>query len=97
MAHGGARSGAGRKAGSASTKTREIADKAAEEGITPLEYMLTILRDETKDIAARFEAAKHAAPYIHPKLSSIEASGPGGTPLNQVTLFQLPDNGRGAA
>jgi hypothetical protein len=55
------------------TKTREIADKAAAEGITPLEYMLSILRDESEEADKRFEAAKHAAPYIHPKLSSIEA------------------------
>jgi hypothetical protein len=37
---GGARKGAGRKAGSATKKTREIADKAAAAGITPLEVML---------------------------------------------------------
>jgi hypothetical protein len=81
MTHGGARPNAGRKQGSASTKTREIANKAASEGITPLEYMLTILRDEQQETAARFEAAKHAAPYIHPRLSSVEASGKDGTPL----------------
>lgn len=97
MAHGGARNGAGRKPSSLTLKTREIAAKASETGLTPLEFMLEILRDETQEKAARFEAAKHAAPYIHPKLSSIEASGPGGAPLSQVTFFQLPDNGRGAA
>lgn len=37
---GGARKGAGRKAGSATQKTREIADRAAAAGITPLEVML---------------------------------------------------------
>jgi hypothetical protein len=73
MAHGGARSNAGRKPGSLTTKTREVAEKAAEAGITPLEFMLSILRDETAGKAERFEAAKQAAPYIHPKLSSVEA------------------------
>ncbi|HET9159667.1 MAG TPA: hypothetical protein VFN88_03575 [Caulobacteraceae bacterium] len=73
MARGGARPGAGRKPGAASKKTREIADKAAAEGLTPLEYMLGILRDEQQPVAMRFEAAKHAAPFVHPKLSSIEA------------------------
>jgi hypothetical protein len=83
MPRGGKRDGAGRKAGSASTKTRDIADKAAEEGITPLEFMLNIMRDESMPENAepaqmialknmRFEAAKAAAPYIHPKLSSVE-------------------------
>jgi hypothetical protein len=29
----------------------------------------------------RFEAAKAAAPYVHPKLAAIEHSGPEGAPL----------------
>lgn len=37
---GGARKGAGRKPGAATKKTREIADRAAADGITPLEVML---------------------------------------------------------
>lgn len=37
---GGARKGAGRKAGAATTRTREIADKASSSGVTPLEVML---------------------------------------------------------
>ena len=84
MARGGKREGAGRKAGSASAKTREIADKAASEGITPLEYMLQIMRTDLAEdedatlaqkvasITLRFEAAKAAAPYIHPRLAAIE-------------------------
>jgi len=41
---GGAGRGQGRKPGSATTKTREIADRAAAEGITPLEVMLKTMR-----------------------------------------------------
>lgn len=41
---GGYRKGAGRKLGSANKKTRDIADKAAEDGITPLEFMMRELR-----------------------------------------------------
>lgn len=70
---GGKRVGAGRPKGAATKKTREIADRAASDGLTPLEYMLDILRDVSADPAQRFEAAKHAAPYVHPKLSSVEA------------------------
>lgn len=74
MARGGARAGAGRPKGSANKRTREIADKAASEGLTPLEFMLQILRDEKAEMGQRFEAAKHAAPYIHPKLSNVDAT-----------------------
>jgi hypothetical protein len=38
--HGGKRPGAGRKKGSLTQKTREVAEKAASAGITPLEVML---------------------------------------------------------
>ncbi len=74
MAHGGRRQNAGRKKGAAHTKTRAIADKAASEGITPLEYMLERLRDENEDRAVRADMAKAAAPYVHPRLAAIEHS-----------------------
>lgn len=78
---GGARPGAGRKKGVATAKTREIADKAASAGITPLEYMLQVLRTEPAPglpddqlllhEARRMDAAKSAAPYIHPRLTAV--------------------------
>jgi hypothetical protein len=90
---GGKRPGAGRKSGSATKKTREIANKAASEGITPLEFMLDIMRGEppeTEDervrlsfIEMRFEAAKAAAPYMHPRLQAIEHTGADGGAIEQ--------------
>jgi hypothetical protein len=41
---GGKRPGAGRPKGAATKRTREIADKAAAEGITPLDVMLSNMR-----------------------------------------------------
>jgi hypothetical protein len=66
------------------SRTREIAEKAAGQGITPLEFMLEMMRRESfhedPKIEAqremmRFEAAKAAAPYIHPRLAAVEHSG----------------------
>lgn len=89
--HGGARKGAGRKKGAATKRTREIADRAMEDGITPLEYMLQLMRAEPslelepremmQASVMRFEAAKSAAPYIHPRLAAVEHSGPNGEAL----------------
>lgn len=99
--HGGRRPGSGRKAGSATKRTREIADKAAEEGITPLEYMLQVMRapSEHEDPrvqvareAMRFEAAKAAAPYMHPRLQATEHSGPGGKDLGLPVLLIETDD-----
>lgn len=74
MARGGARAGAGRPQGAVSVKTREIANAAAASGLTPLEYMLGLLRDETQELAVRIDMAKAAAPYIHPRLANIQAN-----------------------
>lgn len=69
---GGRRPGAGRKPGSANRKTREIADRAASEGLLPLEYLLSVMRNSKATMAMRLDAAKAAAPYIHPRLSTVE-------------------------
>ena len=42
---------------------------------TPLEYMLRIMRDEAGESKRRDEMAKAAAPYLHPRLSSVEHTG----------------------
>jgi hypothetical protein len=71
---GGARRGAGRPKGSASKKTIEIANRAAEQGITPLEVMVNIMREAYagKDYEKALDAAVKAAPYMHSKLSSVD-------------------------
>jgi hypothetical protein len=83
MAHGGKREGAGRKAGSTTTKTREIANKALEEGITPLEVMLKAMREayDRTDYKEAATFAKDAAPYVHPRLAAVEHAGFGGGPI----------------
>jgi len=82
--HGGARPGSGRKPGSVTRKTREIADRAVETGSTPLEVMLETMRllreaafrgsaPDVEKLVQAAAVAKDAAPYIHPRLSSVEA------------------------
>jgi len=73
--HGGARAGAGRPKGAKnkSTVKRQAARaKAALKNLMPVEYLLSVMRDKTIPRAERMEAAKWAAPYISPKLSSVE-------------------------
>ncbi len=83
MSRGGKREGAGRPAGAVTRRTREIADRALAEGISPLEVMLSTMRwlyGEKKRTEA-CAIAKDAAPYLHPRLSSIEATGKDGKDL----------------
>lgn len=71
---GGKRQGAGRKKGAATKRTQQIVERANAEGESPLEYMLRTMRDEDTDIQRRDEMARAAAPYVHPRLSSIDGS-----------------------
>ena len=64
---GGTRHGAGRKPGTANAKSVEVAAKALEEGITPIEYMLSTMRDEDADPKERQWAAEKSAPFVHPR------------------------------
>lgn len=43
--------------------------------LTPLDYLLSVLRDPGRPEKERFEAAKAAAPYVHARLSSVDHSG----------------------
>jgi len=83
--NGGTQHGAGRKPGSANLRTREIADQAAREGITPLEVQIRTMRalwekatdkdgkvidlDKAKEAC---DVARDAAPYMHPRLAPID-------------------------
>jgi hypothetical protein len=75
MTHGGARPRAGRPKGAANRFSEQARAKAAAEGITPLEYMLSVLRNETNELGVRMDAAKASAPYMHARLESIKHSG----------------------
>ena len=63
----------GRRKGSINKKTRAIADHARQEGLTPLEYLCGIVRDEKQPQAVRMQAAEKALPYMHPRLEMIAA------------------------
>src|ERR1700737_2495742 len=72
----------GRKRGTPNHITVERKAKLTEAqmaGPPPLDYMLGILRNEDAKPDARMGAAVHAAPYIHPKLATIEHGGKDGS------------------
>jgi len=63
--------GPGRPKGSRNKRTL-AQHEAIDEGLTPLEYMVSIYTDETKPDRFRLEAAKAAAPYVHARLNSVD-------------------------
>lgn len=57
---GGARPGAGRPRGTGKSK---ILMAACPEGTAPLDFLLSLMRDETVDVRIRLQAAKAALPF----------------------------------
>jgi len=51
------------------------------DGISPIEYLLKVVRDSEKPDAIRIEAAKAVAPYLQPKLCAVDLT-------NHVTTDQ---------
>jgi len=49
-------------------KTGEIGG----DGVSPIEYLLKVVRDSEKPDAIRIEAAKAVAPYLQPKLCAVD-------------------------
>lgn len=66
---GGRRPGSRNKA----NVQREAEIKAS--GLTPLEYLIQMMRNKGNTPEIRIDAAKAAAPYVHPKLATISVNG----------------------
>lgn len=53
---------------------------AVKSGITPLEYMLKVMRDSKQPAPRRDDMARAAAPYVHAKAGDSMFGGEGGGP-----------------
>lgn len=75
MASGGFRAGAGRPKGATAPKAKaikvapDIKKAARKSGMTPLDYMLTVMNDSEADHDRRDRMAIAAAPFVHEKPS----------------------------
>ena len=63
----------GRQKGARNRATEEARAAAASTGVLPLDYMLSVMRDSAADSKRRDAMAMAAAPYLHPKLTAIDA------------------------
>jgi hypothetical protein len=78
----------GRKKGTPNKKTKRLQDLIEASGVTPLDYMLGVLRDENATAMERMDAAKAAAPYVRSRLASIEHGGNAEKPVVQRMIVQ---------
>lgn len=75
--------------GKGTPNKRTLAQKEALQasGLTPLDHMLTVLRDPNAPAERRDAMAKAAAPYCHRALKAVEHTGEAGGPIQyKVTL-----------
>ena len=49
--------------------SQPVLTEAQRRGLTPLEYLLAVLRDDSIDAARRDRAAQAALPYVHARLA----------------------------
>src|SRR5215471_51391 len=81
MKRGGFRPGSGRKPNAVKAKALALINEKIrqttgnESGMMPLDYMLMVLRDVDTKPSQRMEAARAAAPYIHPRLAITQLEG----------------------
>lgn len=77
MASGGFRPGAGRPKGAKAPKAKpikvasDIKRAARQSGMSPLDYMLTVMNDGDSDSDRRDRMAIAAAPYVHARASDL--------------------------
>jgi hypothetical protein len=68
--HGGRRAGSGRKPGAVTVRNRAVADTSiADGGLSPLEFLLSIVRNPNEPAQRRLDAAKSAASFCHARLA----------------------------
>lgn len=66
----------GRPLGAKNRKPPGLEAKIHESGLTPLEYLLDVMRNEANPPQVRLQAANAASPYIHSKpTAEIKHSG----------------------
>lgn len=89
MPQGGKRAGAGRPKGVRNVKTERQTSAVKASGLTPLDYMLKVMRDESNEQSIRLDAANKAAPYVHAKLASIDHTSSDGSMAEKPTVIKL--------
>lgn len=70
-------------------RARDKAAEVARTGVTPLDFLLKVMRNSKEPMWLRCQCAKAAAPYVHPKLSHIDIGMGGRTYV--VIKGGLPD------
>ena len=86
----------GRQKGTPNRRTSELLDSIAEKypGYCPVLSMIELAIDPSTPIDVKLDCHKQIAPYLRPKLKSIEVSGLDGEPLELMPTMSLNEAAR---
>ena len=73
---GGRRPNSGRKKGVKNLVGIRLKEQLLSDGISPLAFVLGVMRDPLQDLNARMDAARAAMPFLHAKLQTLEHPSP---------------------
>jgi hypothetical protein len=68
----------------------EFITKPVGSGLTPLDYLVSVYRDEDQMVNVRIDAAKAVAAYCYPKLQALDLGSREGQPLT-VQIIRFSD------
>lgn len=74
----------GRQKGTPNRVTQELRARILASGLSPIDYMISVMRDTNAPRDIRLDAAKAAAPYVHQRLEAVQVTGPDDGPLEFV-------------
>jgi hypothetical protein len=92
---GGRQKGTGNKPRIIAATEEAIEAAQASAGLLPIDYMLLVMRDPMAAVRRRDDMAKSAAPYLHPRLATIDHRGNNGGGIHlEVKQFIIHLDGR---
>ena len=60
-------------------------------GDTPLDFLLNLMRSDETDLGVRVLSARSAAPYVHPRLSTVTVTKVSDKATYPRSLTTVPD------
>jgi hypothetical protein len=81
----------GRVAGVPNRVTSDFRDRVLRSGLTPLDYMCRVFRDESEPTSIRLDAAAKVASFVYPRMSTVDVSSDNEQPMIVQILRFSPD------
>jgi hypothetical protein len=59
-------------------------------GMSPVDFMVSVFRDDAQPLATRLQAARSVAPYCDPRLSTVDIGGQDQEPI-KIEILRFSD------